>query len=192
MEDSLRHLRAPHELLTEIIDEWVAKEQAERRKIGIPCSKTSLKAELGRSLGLGNGADPDSAGRAIYRLCSGEQPLSLDRALDISHRTRDYRLVQWFGYQAGVLMTPRAAIGSADSLEDEDLVNQLARCLQENSSFVGLLSNAYTSKPSRQLVCAVEEAYCRLCLELEKTRLLGITLLENALSGKAGEGRSHE
>ena len=62
------------------------KKKGRLEKEGISASKLQLKTRLARSIGLGHGSDSDDAAlKALYRLCSAETPLSIERA--ILHRS---------------------------------------------------------------------------------------------------------
>ena len=172
----------PHEVLDTIIDEWCDAERDRRRRAGLPVpSKLELKNELGRAVGLGNGDDSNSAGKGIYRYCSGETPVSIEKALQISHYIKNYEIVQWMGYHAGMLMTPRTLIESIEHLEEEDMFSEIVKCLKDTTKFVETLSSTYQSRANAGALMLIEEVFMRALLQMEKTRLMLKKLVERML-----------
>jgi len=140
--------KSPQEVLDVVIDEWCCKEKEAREKGCISkISKLELKNELGRAIGLGNGEGQNSPAKGIYRYCSGETSLPLEKALMICKFIKNYKLIQWAGYQVGMIMTPRAVINNLETLSNEDIFDQIVKCLKETTRFVEIPSNIYQSKP---------------------------------------------
>lgn len=181
--------KSPHEVLDVIIDEWCDREREDREKRGISkVSKLALKNEIGRAIGLGNGEDPNSPAKAIYRYCSGETPLSLEKSLMICNFIKNYELIQWTGYQAGMIMTPRTVITDLESLSNEDIFDQIVKCLRETTGFVEMLSTTYQSKPCYELVVKIENVFLKAMLQMEKCRLMLKKLIERMIEpGAQGE-----
>ncbi len=171
-----------HEVLDEIIDEWCERKCGERVAKGLPASKkTDLKTELGLAIGLGNSDDPQSAGKGIYRLLSGETPISVERALLICRHIDDYRFIQWLGYQTGMLMTQRAVVESVGDLSEEDVFEEIVRCIKDASQFVETLSLTYKSAASFGSLRMVDEIFMKAITQMEKTRLMLRKLVEKTL-----------
>lgn len=177
--------KTAHEVLDIVIDEWCDRERDTRPS---PTSKLELKNELGRVVGLGNGDDHNAPAKGIYRYCSGETPLSIEKALAISRYIRNYELIQWIGYQAGMIMTPRAAIEQLDSLGPEDILDQIVECLKDTTRFIETLSRSYQSKPCLELINRIEGVFLKTSLQMEKCRLMFRKLIEKMLNpGRQGE-----
>ncbi len=210
MNSRFKEYRNAHEILDEVIDEWCERERRRRIEKGLPPPKKSdLKTELGRAVGLGNGDDEKSAGKGIYRYCSGETPISIEKALQICNHIDNHEIIQWIGYQAGMLMTPRAAIDAIGECAEEDVFEEIVRCLKQATRFIETLSNTYQAAASLEAMTAVEEVFMRSILQMEKTRLMLKRLLETMISpgtqrsfwfgikdpaakGKKGKGESKE
>jgi hypothetical protein len=174
--------RNAHEVLDQIIDEWCEKERQGRTAQGLPTPKKSdLKTELGRAIGLGNGEDENSAGKGIYRYCSGETPLSVEKTLQICRYIGNYDMVRWLGFQSGLIMTPRAIIEAVGDLPEETLYEEIAACLKEASNFVETLSYTYRSSASFGSLKLIDEAMQRTVTQMEKSRLMLKKLIEGAL-----------
>ncbi|MEW6115346.1 MAG: hypothetical protein AB1553_00390 [Nitrospirota bacterium] len=171
-----------YEVLDAIIDEWCDAERERRRQAGLPVlSKLELKNELGRAVGLGNGDDSNSAGKGIYRYCSGETPISIEKAILICNYINNNELVQWMGYHTGMLMTPRTVIESIGDLEEEDMFSEIVKCLKDTTKFVETLSSTYQSKANAGALMVIEEVFMRALLQMEKTRLMLKKLVERML-----------
>jgi hypothetical protein len=83
--------KTSHEVCDIVIDEWCDREREIRP---IPVTKLALKNELGRAIGLGKGDDPNAPAKGIYRYCSDETPLSVEKTLLICDYIRNYELIQ--------------------------------------------------------------------------------------------------
>lgn len=183
------HYQAAHEILDEAVDQFISEEKAIREKQGIATSKLQLKTALARSVGLGNGADSDDAAlKALYRLCSGETPLSMERAIALCQQIKDYRLIEWAAFRCGLLTTPRMTIDDVEQLDGEDVFAQVIEVQKETSGFVALLSSAYQSKPNRHLMNAIEDAHQKAALAMEKSAVLLVRFMEKMLKTE-GKGR---
>lgn len=177
--------KSPCEVLDIIIDEWCDQERDIRPN---PTTKLELKNELGRAIGLGNGDDPNAPAKGIYRYCSGETPLSVEKTLLICHYIENYEFIQWLGYQAGMIMTHRAIIDNLDGLANEDIFEQIVMCLKETTGFVETLSHTYQSKPCYQLIVRIEDVFLKAMLQMEKCRLMLRKLIERMIKpGSQGE-----
>ena len=177
-----------HEILDEIVDKFVNEEKGRLEKKGIKARKIEIKTRLARAIGLGNGADSDDAAlKALYRLCSGESALSIERAVLISQETGDLRLIEWCAFRTGLITTPRVAIADLDALDAEDVFAQIVTLQQETSALVALLTTVYQNKPSEDTIGAVESAHRNVSLTLEKSTLLLIRFMERMLKGAAGK-----
>jgi hypothetical protein len=184
--DTITAYAAPHEILDLIVDEWTIAEKAAREAKGIPTSKLQLKTELGRAMGLGNGSDSDDAAlKGVYRYCSGETPLSLEKAIIVSSYIKDDRLAQWFAFRLGLVATPRAALDEAD-LSGDDVFLSLIESQQKTSSLLSLLSSAYQKKPSRRIMGEIEATHQQALEALEKSRLLMLRAMEAMLKSSGG------
>ncbi len=181
--------QAVNEILDDTVDRWVTEEKGRLEKEGISASKLQLKTRLARSIGLGHGSDSDDAAlKALYRLCSAETPLSIERAILIAQQTHDCRLIEWAAWRAGLLTTPRVGIPDADLLDGEDIFLQVVELQRETSSFVALLSAALQGKPSRQLVNAIENAHQKAATSMERSaRLLSGFIKQMLKKGAAGK-----
>jgi hypothetical protein len=181
--------RSPEEVLDIVVDEWCGREREYREKRGIAkVSKLELKNELGRAIGLGNGEDQNAAAKAIYRYCSGETPLSLGKALMICKFIENYELIQWAGYQVGMIMTPRAVINDLEALSNEDIFDEIVGCLKDTTGFVEMLSTTYQSKPCYELIVRIEDVFLKAMLQMEKCRLMLRKLIERMIEpGSQGE-----
>jgi hypothetical protein len=177
-----------NEILDDTVDQWVSEEKCRLEKEGIEASKLQLKTRLARSIGLGAGSDSDNAAlKALYRFCSGETPLSIERALLIGQQTRDYRLIEWSAWQVGLLTTPRITNGG-DLPDGEDIFLQIVELQKETSGFVALLSAAVQGKPSRNLINAIEDAHRKAALSMDKSaRLLSGFVRQMLKTGAAGK-----
>ncbi|TAN40766.1 MAG: hypothetical protein EPN22_16845 [Nitrospirae bacterium] len=176
------HFKNPHEILDTVIDEWCDRERERRKQEGIPpLSKLELKNELGHAVGLGNGGDDNSAGKGIYRYCSGETLISIDKALQICHYIRNYELIQWQGYQCGMLMTHRSVLDHIDEIEEEDMLDEIVKCLKDTTKFVETLSSTYQQKASFEAIRIIEDVFMKAILQMEKTRLMLKKLVERML-----------
>ena len=174
-----------YEVLDILIDEWCDNERDTRPS---HTSKLELKNELGRAVGLGNGDDHNAPAKGIYRYCSGETALSIEKALVISRYIRNYELIQWIGYQSGMIMTPRAAIDELDSMGPEDILDQIVECLKDTTRFIETLSRSYQSKPCLELINRIEGVFLKTSLQMEKCRLMFRKLIEKMLKpGSQGE-----
>lgn len=186
----VERIGAVNEILDEIVDRYVTEEKGRLEKKGIEARKIEIKTRLAKSVGLGNGSDSDDAAlRALYRLCSGESSLSLERAALITRQTGDYRLVESLAWSVGLLTTPRVAVDDLDSLDAEDIFAQIVTLQQESASLVTLLMSAYQGRPSREIVSAIEDAHRKAALSMEKgTALLIRSLVDKMLkTGAAGK-----
>jgi hypothetical protein len=183
-----KHVRSVHEVLDTVVDEWCERERSERAAKGVTVSKLALKNELGRAIGLGNGDDPNSAAKAVYRYCSGETPVSIEKGLAVCHHIKNYELIQWIGFEGGMIMTPKAVINDLEALDDSDILGEIVSCLTESTSLVSLLSTAYHGKPSFELITKVEDVFLRAMLQMEKCRLMLRHVIERMLQpGSQGE-----
>jgi hypothetical protein len=180
--------RSAHEVLDQIIDEWCERERQQRTAKGLPTPKKSdLKIEIGRAIGLGNGDDESSAGKGIYRYCSGETPLGVEKALQVCRYINNYDLIRWLGFQAGLIMTPRAIVDSACELPEDALYEEIALCLNEASHYVEMLSFCYRSPASFGSLRIIDETCMQAVTQMEKTRLMLKKLIEGAIkSGTQG------
>jgi hypothetical protein len=175
-------------LLDEVIDDWVASEKANREKKGMTVSKLQLKTELGRAIGLGNGSDSeDAALKGVYRYCSGETPLSLEKAIAVCRHIDDYRIAEWFAFRCGLLTTPRSTIEDLETLENEDVFLQLVEAQKQTSSFIALLSSIYQQKPSLKLMTDIENSHQKAALSMEKGRASLLALMEKMMKSEAGK-----
>ncbi|GER92659.1 hypothetical protein A45J_0377 [hot springs metagenome] len=171
-----------HEVLDIVIDEWCDRERERRRLEGLPpISKLELKNELGRAIGLGNGDADNSAGKGIYRYCSGETPITVEKALQICHYIKKYDFIQWIGYQAGMLMTHRIAIENLDGIDEDDMLYEIVSCLKDTTKFVETLSSTYQSKASFEAIRIIEDVFMKAILQMEKTRIMLKKLIERML-----------
>ncbi|MBI5205090.1 MAG: hypothetical protein HZA11_09250 [Nitrospirae bacterium] len=171
-----------YEILDAVIDEWCDRERERRRQEGLPpISKLELKNELGRAAGLGNGDADNSAGKGIYRYCSGETPITVDKAMQICHYIKSYEFIQWMGYQTGMLMTHRSIIENLDGINEEDILSEIVKCLKDTTKFVETLSSTYQSKASFDAIRIIEDVFMRAILQMEKTRLMLKKLVEMML-----------
>jgi len=177
--------KTPHEVCDIIIDEWCDREREIRPT---PVTKLELKNELGRAIGLGNGDDPNAPAKGVYRYCSGETPLSVEKALLICNYIKNYELIQWLGYQAGMIMTPRTVIDHLESLDAEDIFDEIVACLKETTNFIETLSTTYQAKPCFELVVRIEGVFLKTALQMEKCRLMFRKLIEKMMQpGSQGE-----
>lgn len=185
MNSRFQTCKTPHEILDIVIDEWCDRERETRPN---PTTKLELKNELGRAIGLGNGDDPNAPAKGIYRYCSGETPLSVEKALLICRYIKNYELIQWMGYQAGMIMTPRETIDHIDTLDAEDIFDEIVSCLRENTSFIETLSKTYQAKPCFEMVTRIEGIFLKTVLQMEKCRLMFRKLIEKMMDpGSQGE-----
>ncbi len=185
MINRFQNYKTPHEVLDVVIDEWCDEEKQTRH---VPASKLELKNELGRAVGLGNGEDNNTAAKGIYRYCSGETPLSLDKALHICRYIHNYELIQWMGYQAGMIMTPRAVLDELDGMDASDIFDQIVECLKDTTSFIETLSRTYQSKPCFELITKIEGVFFKATLQMERCRLMFRKLIEKMMKpGTQGE-----
>jgi hypothetical protein len=171
-----------HEVLDTVIDEWCDRERERRKLEGLPpVSKLELKNELGRAVGLGNGDADNSAGKGIYRYCSGETPISVEKTILICHHIKNYEFIQWMGYQTGMLMTHRSIIENLDGIDEDDMLHEIVKCLKDTTKFVETLSSTYQSKASFEAIRIIEDVFMRAILQMEKTRLMLKRLVERML-----------
>jgi hypothetical protein len=174
--------RSVYEVLDLILDEWCESEKQKRAAQGLPTPKKSdLKTEIGRAIGLGNGDDESSAGKGIYRYCSGETLISVEKALQICRHINNYDLIRWLGFQSGLIMTPRAIIESVGDLPEEALYEEIAACLSEASKFAETLSYVYRTAASFGSLKLIDESLLRAVAQMEKARLMLKRLIEGAL-----------
>lgn len=185
MNSRFQNFKLPHEVLDVIIDEWCDHERQVRH---VPTTKLELKNELGRSVGLGNGDENNTPAKGIYRYCSGETPLSLDKALAICRYMQNFELIQWMGYQAGMVMTPRAVIEELEGLDAADIFDQIVECLTDTTQFIETLSRTYQSKPCFELITKIEGVFFKATLQMERCRLMFRKLIEKMMKpGAQGE-----
>ncbi len=174
--------RKPHEVLDAVIDGWCDRECLSRQEKGFPfVSKLDLKNELGKAVGLGNGDCDNSAGKGIYRYCSGETPISVEKALLICRYIDNYDFISWIGFQSGMMMTPRAAVESVGELGEEELFGEIVDCLINAGDLTKILSRAYNAAASFNSLREIEEAFRKSILQMERTRLLLTELIERSL-----------
>lgn len=180
--------REPHEVLDAVIDTWCESECQARRDSGFPLvSKLDIKNELGKAIGLGNGDNDTSAARGVYRLCSGETPITVEKALLICRYINNYDFISWIGFQSGMMMTPRAAVESISQLGEEELFSEIVDCLLNAGDLTKTLSKAYQSTASFNSLREIEEQFRKSILQQEKTRLMLTELIERGLrSGTQG------
>lgn len=185
MNSRFQNFKLPHEVIDVIIDEWCDRERGTR---AVPTTKLELKNELGRAVGLGNGEENNTPAKGIYRYCSGETPLSLDKALAICRYMHNFELIQWMGYQAGMVMTPRAVIEELEGLETADIFDQIVECLTDTTYFIETLSRTYQSKPCFELITKIEGVFFKATLQMERCRLMFRKLIEKMMKpGSQGE-----
>lgn len=174
--------KKPYEVLDAVIDEWCDRERASRTEKGLPVrSKLELKNELGRIAGLGNGDAENSSAKGIYRLCSGETPISVEKALEICDYIGDYRFIQWIGFCSGMLMTRKAVIDAVEDLSEDGIYEEISKCFAGAGHLAKTLSDAYQSPASFSSLNMIEESFLQVNLQLEKTRLLLRELIERSL-----------
>lgn len=187
MSDNVASYHTVHEILDEAIDAYVAKEKARIESRGIITSKLEIKARLARAIGLGNGGDgSDAALKALYRLCSGETQISLERVILLCQQIQDYRLIEFAAFRCGLLTTPRAAI-DADALDGEDIFLAVIELQKETSALVALLSAAYASRPSHNQMVAIEAAHKSAATAMERTTLLLVRFMGEMLKTGASK-----
>ncbi len=187
MSDNVAGFHSVYEVLDDAIDSYVTKEKAVLEKKGITTSKLEIKIRLARSIGLGNGAESgDAPLKALYRLCSGETQISIERAILLCQQIEDYRLIEFCAFKCGLLTTPRAAV-DAGSMDGEDVFQTVVELQKETSGLVALLSSAYGSKPSRSQLSAIETAHLRAATAMERSTLLLIGFMKGMLKTGASK-----
>jgi len=185
MNSRFQTCKTDYEVLDIVIDEWCDRERETRHT---PATKLELKNELGRAIGLGNGDNHDAPAKSVYRYCSGETPLSVSKALAICNYIKNYELIQWLGYQAGMIMTSRAEVDKLDGMDAEDIFDNIVFCLKETTNFIETLSKTYQSKPCFELITRIEGVFLKTSLQMEKCRLMFRKLIEKMMKpGAQGE-----
>ena len=162
-----------NELLDRIIDEWCIKEISKcQRRNNTYISKLSLKNELGKAIGLGTGQDPNSAAKGIYRYCSGETPLSVEKALMISRHIKNYELIQWIGWNAGTIMIPREIIHHNGIENPKYTIREILKFVKLAHLCSEKLFFATQRKPNPAAIKSIENSFFKVVLQAEKCRFI--------------------